>query len=118
MRNLNLPENKNNSQVKHFKRDLFGPVVVDGIPVDIQEEMTRDRLGIPPHIWHRYSDQLRAKTMAVQSIDNMIKTLERAEELYEQAKKENKPKPTVNSRKGRTPNGTSRKGPPRKRRAR
>jgi len=77
----------NDSKTKKLKKELYGNLQIDQMPFAVQEEFTRSKLNIPPHIWEEYDHELRGKTIAVETIKGQIETLERFEGILERNKK-------------------------------
>ena len=77
----------NDKMTKTLKKELYGNIQISQMPFDLQEEFTRSKLNIPPHIWGGYDCELKGKTIAVEVVKSQIELLERFEGILERNKK-------------------------------
>jgi hypothetical protein len=71
-----------------MRQDLLGHPVVDLLPVEVHEDLTRDSLQKSLQQWREHSPEDRGRMMAVYQIKSRIELLERAESTLERNKKD------------------------------
>jgi hypothetical protein len=72
---------------KKIRSELYGIVRIEEMPFFIQEEFTRSKLGISPHVWDDYDVEIKGKTIAVELVKSQLETLERFETILERNRK-------------------------------
>lgn len=79
---LNPPDDPQNVASKekaaiiNLKKKLMGRINMEDTPFEVQEEWLRSKLNVPPHIWYKYTNELRGKTMAAEIIKSRLETVE------------------------------------------
>lgn len=62
------------------------------MPFQLQEEFTRSKLNVPPHIWDNYDNQTRGRCIAAEIIGSRMELVERFYRELEKNVESNKPK--------------------------
>lgn len=70
-----------------LKKELFGGINAEIMPLDYQMESTRLELNIPKREWDSYTFAEKGKIMAVQIIQNRIELIKRVHQYLEDNKK-------------------------------
>lgn len=72
---------------KDLKNNLLNIVEISQMPIDLQEETTRQELSVAPHIWYRYDCETRGKAIAAKIISQRLELLEAFERELERNRK-------------------------------
>lgn len=83
-----LTQPKNNE----LKQRLYGQISVDEQPFELQIELCRNKLSLPPHIWDSYDNETKGKLVASYIIQNKIETLDASYRIIEDMRKDGKRK--------------------------
>lgn len=59
------------------------------MPFEVQQEMTRSKLNIAPHIWWGYDTETRAKCIATEIISSRLKSVEEFERELDSNRRSN-----------------------------
>ncbi len=97
---MNPEDLQDKAKVKKLKEELVGHPVVDLIPFDIHEELSRDSLELSPQEWSKHSPEEQGRMMAVYEIKNKIELLERAESALARNRKDAASGTSKNSKSG------------------
>lgn len=79
-------------QARTLKKNLLNLVDVEEMPFVLQEEFTRSKLSIPPHIWDSYDTEVRGRAIAAEALSSRLELIERFYRELERNKETNKPK--------------------------
>lgn len=66
---------------------LFGHARIEAMPFEIQSELSRSNMNIPPHIWESYDLEAQGKAIAIEIIKGHITTLDSFERILKANKK-------------------------------
>lgn len=82
-RKLNPEDEKDQAKVKKLREELLGHVVVENLPIDLHEDLTRHHLGLSLNQWREHTIEDRGRMMATYEISNKIELLERYESVMD-----------------------------------
>ncbi len=119
MGELNKPETELTASQKaalsKLKTDVYGSIHTEQIPIDLADELLRQKVGVPEHLWideNIYSARRKGKLAAAQAFTNYRELVLRVQDVMkrnaEKVKRQQSKKAKSPSKKARTPRHTSR----------